>query len=259
MSAHALEQVAEVARRSFVRNLRQPAQVVPALIFPLILLAVNAGGLDAATQIPGFPTDSYLTFALAFPFIQGGIFAVMNGGTDLARDIESGFLNRLALTPLSGASLIAGELAGVVAIGAVQAVVYLGVGLAAGADFAAGPLGVLLLLALSVAIAFAFGCIGMLAALRLGNSEAIQGLFPVFFVFLFFSSVSLPRELIEIDWFRTVATLNPVSYLVEGVRSLFVDGLDPDALALAFGIAAITTVVFLTASAAALRTRLVRT
>jgi ABC-2 type transport system permease protein len=242
-----------------VRTLRQPAQVVPALVFPLFLLAVNAGGLDATTAIPGFPTDSYLTFALAVPFVQGAIFAVMNGGTDLARDIESGFLSRLALTPLSGSALIAGQLAGVVLVGALQALVYLGVGLAVGAEFAAGPAGVLLLLALSVVMAFAFGCMGMLAALRFGSSEAVQGLFPVFFVVLFISSMALPRDLIETDWFRTAATWNPVSYLIEGIRSLFVDGIDWEALGLAFGIAGGLTAVFLALAAGALRSRLVRT
>ena len=80
-------QVAELGRRSVLRTLRQPAQIVPSLTFPLFLLAINAGGLDATTDLPGFPTDSYLTFALAVPFIQAGIFAVSNGCADLARDI----------------------------------------------------------------------------------------------------------------------------------------------------------------------------
>ena len=102
-------------------------------VFPLFLLAINAGGLDAATELPGFPTDSYLTFALAVPFIQGGLFAVINGGTDLARDIETGFLNRLALTPLSGAGADrrpAGRRGGARARS--RRVVYLAVGLAGG-------------------------------------------------------------------------------------------------------------------------------
>jgi ABC-2 type transport system permease protein len=251
--------VAELARRSVIRTARQPAQVVPALIFPLFLLAVNTGGLDAATHIRGFPTDSYLTFALAIPFIQGGLFAVMNGGTDLARDIETGFFNRLALTPISGPALIAGELAGVLVLGAIQSVVYVGVGVAAGAHFEAGVLGFFVLIALALWISFAFGCIGMLAALRLGSGEAVQGLFPVLFVFLFLSSMALPRNLIQTDWFRTVATWNPVSYLIEGIRSLFINGFDGEALALAFGITTVIAAIFLAASAVALRTRLVRT
>jgi ABC-2 type transport system permease protein len=259
VSRRTAQQVYELGRRSLVRTLRQPAQFAPTLIFPMFLLAVNSGGLDAATNIPGFPTDSYLTFALAVPFLQGGIFGLMNGGTDMARDIESGFLKRLSLTPMSGTALIAGELTGVVAAGLLQGVVYLSVGLAAGAHFEAGAGGVLVLLALAVAIAFAFGCLGIFVALRTGNSEAVQGMFPLFFVLLFLSSMALPRNLIEQDWFRTVATWNPVSYLIEGVRSLFIDGFNGEALGLAFGVAAAIAAIGLAASAASLRRELVRT
>ena len=69
-----LDQVGVLARRSVLRTLRQPAARRSALVFPLLLLAVNASGLGAATKIPGFPTDSYLDFALAVPFIQGALF-----------------------------------------------------------------------------------------------------------------------------------------------------------------------------------------
>ena len=254
----ALDQTLEVARRSFLRSLRQPAAVIPSLVFPLFLLAVNAGGLNTATDIPGFPTDSYLTFILAFPFIQGAIFALLNMGTDVATDIEGGLMNRLALTRMPGGSLLAGMLGGSMAVGLVQAVVYLAVGLAAGANFAAGVGGVLVLLALSLTISFAFGCVGTFAALRVGNSEAMQSLFPVFFIFLFFSSASLPRDLLGAGWFKTVATLNPVSYLIEGIRSLFVTGWDAEALALGFGFAILIAAVFLTAASFSLRSRLVQ-
>jgi ABC-2 type transport system permease protein len=259
VSASLRAQVGLLARRSIVRTARQPAQMVPAVVFPLFLLAVNSSGLESATRLPGFPTSSYLTFALAVPFIQAGLFAVLNGGTDLARDVETGFLDRLALTPLSGLGLLLGQLAGVLALTVFQVVVFLCVGLIAGAHFDAGVGGFFVLLALALTIALAFGGIGMFAALRLGSGEAVQGLFPVFFVFLFLSSMSLPRNLISADWFRTVATYNPVSYLIEGVRSLFLSGWDAEALALAFGLGAIITVVSMAAATAALRTRMVRT
>jgi ABC-2 type transport system permease protein len=252
-------QVGQLARRSMMRTLRQPAQVVPALIFPMFLLAVNSGGLKDATNLPGFPTDSYLTFALAVPFMQGALFSVMNAGTDLARDIETGFLNRLALTPLRGAALLSGLLAGAVVLGLVQAVVYLSVGLIAGAELAAGPAGVLAIVALSVSITVAFGSIGLFAALRTGSGEAVQSLFPVFFVFLFLSSMALPLELIQTDWYRVIATINPVSYLLQAFRSLLIEGWDIGELALGFGIAAALLAVGMYAASAALKTRLVRT
>jgi len=259
MSPAVRQQIAAMARRSVVRTLRQPAQVVPSLIFPLFLFAVNSAGLDAATQLPGFPTDSYVTFVLAVPFVQAALIGITNAGSDLARDIETGFLDRLALTPMSGLALVAGQLAGVLALGLLQAVTYLAVGLAAGATLEAGLGGALVLIALSLTIAFGFGCIGLFAAFRLGTGEAVQGLFPVFFVFLFLSSMVLPRDLIEADWFRAIATYNPVSYLLEGIRSLFIVGYDGEALALAFGCALGIAAVFLTLAVTSMRSRLVRT
>jgi ABC-2 type transport system permease protein len=259
VNAAVAAQVGHLALRSIVRTLRQPASVIPPIVFPLMLLAVNAGGLDAATDLPGFPADSFLSFALAVPFIQGALFATMNAGTDLAKDIQTGFLDRLALTPMRGAALLAGQLSGVVALALVQAVIYLSVGLAVGAGLASGPAGALVLLGLSTLIAFGFAGIGAFMALRTGSGEAVQGLFPLLFVFLFISSMNLPRNLIEIGWFRFVATANPVSYLIEGVRSLIITGWDGQALALAFGVAAAVAVVALTLASFSLKLRLART
>lgn len=252
-------QIGQLAHRSVLRTLRQPAQIVPALVFPLFLLAVNSGGLEDATDLPGFPTDSYLTFALAVPFMQGALFSVMNAGTDLARDIETGFLNRLALTPLRGAALLSGLLAGAVVLGLVQATTYLTVGLVAGAELVTGFGGALVIVTLSVSITVAFGSIGLFAALRTGSGEAVQGLFPVFFVFLFISAMALPLDLIQTNWFRDVASANPVTYLLEAFRSLLFEGWDLGALALGFGIAAAVLTIGMAAASSALKTRLVRT
>jgi ABC-2 type transport system permease protein len=253
------EQTAQLARRSVVRTTRQPANVIGPLVFPLLLLAVNAGGLDRADQLPGFPAESFLPFALAVPFIQGALFATMNAGTDLARDIQTGFLNRLSLTPMRSIALLSGQLGGIAVMAAVQALVYLTVGLAVGVRLESGPLGAVVLLLLCVLFSLAFGTLGAFAALRTGSGEAVQGLFPVLFVGLFISSMNMPRNLIEIDWFRTVATLNPVSYLIEGVRSLIIVGWDAQALALAFGFTIAIGVVGMSLASWALRERLTRT
>jgi ABC-2 type transport system permease protein len=252
-------QVGHIARRSVVRTMRQPANMIFPFVFPMALLAVTSAGLNPATRIPGFPSDSFLAFFLAFPFIQGALFATMNAGTDLARDIQSGFLNRLALTPMRGVALIAGQLAGIATMGFVQAVFYLAVGLVVGVHLASGVAGAAVLLVLATLIAIAFGSLGAFFALRTGSGEAVQGLFPLLFVTLFLSSMNLPRNLIEIDWFRIAATINPVSYLIEGVRSLIITGWDAQALALAFGIAVLLLLGSLAAGAWALRLRLTRT
>ncbi len=247
-----------LASRSVVRTIRQPANVVAPLLFPMMLLAVNAGGLKAETRLPGFPTTSFLAFALAVPFMQGALFATMNAGTDLARDIQTGFLSRLSLTPMRRLAVLAGQLGGVVTMGLVQALVYLTVGLAAGVHIESGPLGIVVLIVFAVFVALAFGALGAFAALRTGSGEAVQGLFPAFFVFLFISSMNIPRNLMEIRWFRDVATANPVSYLIECVRSLIISGWDGQALALGFGITAAICVVALALSSWALKVRMAR-
>ena len=252
-------QIGALAERSVLRTLRQPASAIPPLIFPVSLMLVNAGGLKASTLLPGFPTDSFLAFALAVPFIQGALFSTMNAGTELARDIQTGFFSRLSLTPIRGSALLAGQLTGIVVLGVVQAVFYIGVGLVLGVEFASGPAGIALLLAYAALVSLGFGALGSFLALRTGSGESIQALFPVLFVFLFISSMNTPRELIAVDWFRVLATINPVSYLIECVRSLIITGWDGEALALGFGFAAALTVVALAAASWALGRRMERT
>jgi ABC-2 type transport system permease protein len=252
-------QVGMLARRSVVRTLRQPAMVVPAIVFPLILLSINSSGLESATKIPGFPTNSYFEFALAIAFVQGALFSANSAGTNVASDIESGFLNRLSLTPLRRMALMMGQLSGIVALGLIQALTFLGVGVVFGAGIEAGVGGAAVIVLLSLTISLAFGCIGAFVALRSGSGEAVQGVFPLFFAALFLSSMALPRDLIEVPWFQTVATYNPVSYMLEGIRSLVIAGWDGEALALSFACAGGLALVALIATGSALRTRMVRT
>ena len=254
----ALAQVATLGRRAVIRTARQPANVIFPLIFPVLLLAVNAGGLRAETRLPHFPTDSFLAFALAVPFVQGALLATINANVEFARDIQTGFLNRLALTPVRSLVLLVGQLGGLMSMALIGAVFYLAVGLAFGVHLASGFGGALVLLLLAAAIAFAFAAMGSWAALRTGSTDSVQSLFPVFFVFLFISSMNIPRNLIETTWFRWAATANPVSYLIEAVRSLVITGWDAEALLLGFGVALGLSVVGFTLSARALMHRLER-
>ena len=252
-------QVGMLARRSVLRTLRQPALVIPSLAFPMLLLAINSGGLGSATNLPGFPADSYLEFALAIAFVQGALFSANSAGTNIADDIESGFINRLALTPLRRLALLGGQLSGILALGLIQAVTFVVVGVLAGAGIEAGVTGALVIVALSLVTSLAFGSVGAFVALRTGSGEAVQGVFPLLFAALFLSSMALPRDLIESDWFRTVADWNPVSYILEGVRSLVITGWDGEALALGFACAGGLAAVAIAAASSALRTRMVRT
>ncbi|HEX8083867.1 MAG TPA: ABC transporter permease [Solirubrobacteraceae bacterium] len=252
-------QVGWVARRSVRRSMRQPAIVFPTIVFPLVLLAVNAPGLEEATRLPGFPTDSYLDFAIAVCFLQGALFALTTAGTELAHDVETGFLSRLSLTPLRSVALLLGQVAGAVTIGILGTILYITVGLIAGVSVSAGAGGVLVLLALSLLVCLSFAAIGALMGLRTGSGEAVQAAFPLMFVLFFLSSINLPRDLIEVDWFRTIATWNPISYLVEAFRSLIISGWDGGALWRGFAVALGILVLAALGARSALLSRMERT
>jgi ABC-2 type transport system permease protein len=252
-------QAAVLGRRAVVRTARQPANVIFPLIFPMLLFAVNSGGLKAETRLPGFPTSSFVAFALAVPFVQGALLATVNANVEFARDIQTGFLNRLALTPVRGIVLLVGQLGGLLTIALVQAVFYLVVGVAFGVRLQTGIAGALLLLLLEAVIALAFASFGSWAALRTGSTEAVQGLFPVFFVFLFLSSANIPRNLISTTWFRWVATANPVSYLIEAVRALVIYRWRWETIGLGFAVAAGISLIGFALATHALIGRLART
>jgi ABC-2 type transport system permease protein len=255
-TATLLDQTAALAWRSVTRTVRQRALLLFPMVFPLILFAINGSALNPATRISGFPTDNYRDFLIAMPFVQGAMFVSIAAGVDLARDIESGFFDRLALTPLRGEALLVGQLGGALVLGTIQAVVYLLVGLATGVTLASGVGGALVLLLLSILISFAFASLGELLALRFGTGEAVQGIFPLLFVTLFLSSSSLPRNLIKASWFRDIATYNPVSYLLEALRSLVIKGWDVHALALGVGFSLAILALALGSSQRSMKTRL---
>src|ERR671931_2013671 len=255
----ALVQAGTLGRRAVIRTARQPGNVIFPLIVPMLLVAAAAGGYNPATNLPGFPTNSILAFVIAIPFIQGALLATINANVEFARDIQTGFLNRLALTPVRGIVLLVGQLGGLLTIAVAQAVFYLVVAYAFGVRLETGIGGAALLLVLETVIALAFASFGSWAALRTGSTEAVQGLFPVFFVFLFLSSMNIPRNLIETTWFRWVATVNPVSYLIEAVRGLVIYDWRWGTIGLGFAGAGALCLVGFALAAHALIERLART
>jgi ABC-2 type transport system permease protein len=240
-------------------TLRQPVILVPAFAFPLFILAVVSSGGSKVTDVKGFPTNSYLTFLLASTLVQAATGAATVAGNALGSDISTGFLRRLVLTPLNVSTLLGAQLSGVALLGLAQGTVYLLIGLAFGASVKAGVGGALVLLAVTLLMVLAFAAIGQLTAVLTGSAEQVQALVAVTLALLFLSSMMMPRNLIEKDWFKTIATYNPMSYFVEAPRSLLISGWDGEALALGCGIAGVTLIVALTATAVSLKRRFVRT
>jgi ABC-2 type transport system permease protein len=113
-----------------------------------------------------------------------------------------------------------------VSLAMAQAVIFVSIGVIFGARVQGGVAGVLILLVLAALMAVAVSGLGIFLALRTGSAEAVQGTFPLFFVLLFFSSAFFPRETMT-GWFKAVADVNPISYLVEAMRDLVIEGIAP--------------------------------
>lgn len=229
-------QTVAMARRAVVALLRQPALVVPSLVFPLFFLALGTASFSRATRLPGFPAvDSFLDFAVAGAIVQGVLFGSITGATALATDIENGFFDRLLVAPTWRASILVGRLAGGMVYGGVQSLVFLVVLLPFGLSVRSGPLGVIAIAVGAMLTALAIGGLMSTIAVRTGSADAVQGSFPLLFITLFFSSAFFPRQLMD-GVYGAVAAINPVSHLVEGFRALVIDGLSWSAVARAIGL-----------------------
>lgn len=242
--------------RSIQSLLRQPSLVIPSLIFPLFFAALGTSSFSRATGLPGFPAvDSYLDFALAGAIVQGIVFGSTTGATALATDIENGFFDRLLASPSTRTGIIVGRMAGGMAYGAFQTLFFVLVLLPFGLTVKGGVGGVIGLMVSGTILALAIGALMSAMALITGSSEAVQGAFPLLFIALFFSSAFFPRETMS-GIYGTLADLNPVSHLVEGMRDLVIEGVSAAALARAILVPAVLAVISIAVSLRALRHRL---
>jgi ABC-2 type transport system permease protein len=233
----ALRQTGALARRSVTGTLRTPQALFPSLFFPLVLMAIFTASFgNAPGNIPGFPpVRSFLDFALAGAIVQGILIGGTSAGAAFALDIEGGFFDRLVASPVSRMAILFGRLGGGVTLAMAQTVLFVTVGIVFGARVEGGVAGVLILLLLAALMSVAVSGLGIILALRTGSAEAVQGTFPLFFVLLFFSSAFFPRETMT-GWFKAVADVNPISYLVEAMRDLVIDGIAPRPTLIGLGV-----------------------
>ncbi len=219
-----LAQTLAMSKRSVMALVRQPAIVIPSLVFPLFFAALGSSSFGRAVHLPNFPkVDNFLDFSLAGSIVQGVLFGSVVGGAALATDIEQGFFDRLLTTPTSRVSILVGRLAGAAMFGAFQALFFVLVLVPFGVTIKAGIPGLLVIMLSGGLIGLAFGGFTAAIALKTGSSEAVQGSFPLLFIALFFSSAFFPRETMQ-GTYRKIADVNPVSHLVEGIRGLVIDG-----------------------------------
>ena len=249
-------QTSAIAKRAVLAAARQPAAWVPSIVFPLFFTALSSAAFERTRSLPGFPeVSSFVAFLLAATIVQGVMFGATSAGDAVASDIETGFFDRLIASPVSRLSILGGRLAGTMLLASIQAVLFTAVLIPFGATMAAGIPGFITTVIVAALFGAAVGGFALMIGIRTGSVEAGQGFFPIFFALVFLSSAFFPPSLSG-GWFETVAGLNPLSYMVDGIRELHVEGWDTGAAATALLVPSLLAVVFMAGSLHALRRRL---
>lgn len=256
---HPAAQTGALSGRAVRGLFRAPQVWIPSLVFPLFFAALSTAALGRAVEVPGFPAaDSFLDFLFPATLTQAVLFGSLGAASELAHDIESGFFDRLIASPVARSAILVGRLAGAAALGAIQAVVFVIVFSGFGAEVKAGLGGLLVLPVVAVLLSIGLGALASALALRSGSVEAVQSAFPLIFISIFASAAFFPRELMR-GWFHAVATYNPITWMIEGMRHLVLVGWDTGEAATAIAVPAVISVFGTALALRSLRRRLAST
>lgn len=215
-----------LARRGLRQALRRPQFIAPLVVFPSLMLAANTGGASHATELPGFPrVHGFLDFELAGSMMQSTMLAGVSGGIALALDFEIGFTDRLFAAPISRYAIVAGRVMATAVMGLFTGVWFVAGGLIFGAHIEGGVPGALVILVLSSLSAAAFGWLAAALAIGAAKASVVQGIFPIVFVILFLSTAFFPKGLL-LEPAKTIARLNPLSLIADGIRGVIIGSLD---------------------------------
>ncbi|MET0558638.1 MAG: ABC transporter permease [Solirubrobacterales bacterium] len=231
-----------VAWRSLHLFLGNPAFLVPAIVFPLFFFVSFAGGLSAIAGVPGFDFPSgYTAFQFVFVLLQSAAFGGVFTGFAIARDFETGFARRYLLAASNRGGIVAGYTLAAVGRAALTAAILTAIALLAGMNVDGDGVEIFGLYGLALLINLAATMWAAGVAMRV---RSIQGgplmQFPVFLI-LFLAPVYVPLSLLS-GWIHAVASVNPVTALLEAGRG-FISG-DPAVVALALAVGATLPIVF---------------
>lgn len=208
------------ANRSLKVLPRDLALIIPTLFIPIFFYLVTIGALSEVTSSAGELAIDYKAFQLPLAIIMA-VTGVSRAGA-LVIDVQQGYFNRLMLTPLNRYSILLGLMVADLVVFVILTVPVVLLGLAIGVRFETGILGVLVFIGLSALWGMMYSGFPYAMALLTGNPTAVNNTFLLFFPFMFLTSAWVPRENLS-GWLDTFATWNPVTYILEGLRSLLVD------------------------------------
>ena len=214
--------VISVAGRAVRSIPREPESVIPALIVPLFFFVVNVGSLQKVSESfgPGFDFKAF-QLPVAIVFAVTGI----SRASTLVTDIQDGYFDRLTMTPIRRPALLLGLMVADFVLVVALCIPVIILGFAVGVRFETGPLGVLAFILLAGAWGLVFTGFPYAIALKTGNPAAVNSSFILFFPFAFLTTSFVPKERLT-GWLSTIATYNPVTYLLDALRSLAMKGWD---------------------------------
>ena len=213
-------------RRSLNEVLRVRGALLPATVAPVVFLLGMSGQFGRLTGLEGFPTDSYMSWIVPLSCLQGAGFAGAATGSNLARDIEQGWFDRLLVAPVARPVLLIGPILGGITRSLVPATVVLIVGLLVGAEITGGALGLLALYAACIGFCAVAGLWGIFMALTFRTQQAGPLMQQGVFLGVFLSTAYTPEVLLR-GWLEKVAPYNPVTYVLEMARQATVAGIEP--------------------------------
>ena len=213
-------------RRSLNEVLRVRGALLPATVAPVIFMLGITGQFGRLTGLEGFPTESYLSWIVPLSCLQGAGFAGAATGSNLARDIEQGWFDRLLVSPVPRPLLVVGPILGAVTRSLVPATVVLLVGLAIGAELTGGIAGLIALYAACAAFCATAALWGIFMAVTFRTQQAGPLMQQGVFLAVFLSTAYTPEVLLR-GWLSDVAHLNPVTHVLELARQATVAGIEP--------------------------------
>lgn len=242
-----------IAGRALRAVPRDVEAVVPPIFIAVFFFIVNIATLSKLTQPPGSNFD-YEAFQMPTAILLG--VTGVSRAPAVVLDVQDGYLDRLLMTPVKRLAILVGHMVADVTVAVCLTIPILVIGFAVGVRFESGPLGVLAFMLLAALWCLAFSGFGYAIALKTGNPAAVNSSFLLFFPFLFLTTSYVPRDALS-GWLDRVAGINPVTYLLEGLRSLVMLGWEWDeigkALVAIAGLGAVS--MFLCFSALRGRTR----
>jgi ABC-2 type transport system permease protein len=223
------QDVFHLGRRAFRRFYRVPSNPVSIVLYPLIQLIVFSQLYKDVVQLPGFGGGSYLAYLAPGQITFAVFFAVAWSGGNLLYDYRNGYLDKLRVAPISRYAILAGEFVPLFVECVVMASVILALSVLLGAPIATDLPGAVGVALLGGAFGVAWSGTSFVPALLTKNEQATGTLSILFFPVAFMSTAFVPPALMP-EWLQTVNEWNPISHVIEAMRSLMTIGVEWDVL-----------------------------